>query len=191
MRPDSKAIERVIYYSYLHRDLNLTILQLRRTKLMLDNLRIFNINPNDLDEIETNLLSRRDELQNAARIIMQPLFENIDFGHSNLNHWVFSTKDIERNYCRLEEILRHKGVVSDPIYGRSFVMLLEDYTDPSLGKFYCGELINLSVAIHFLDSIPKRKQRPKNLYDSMTELLMTAMNSKRRTVFLSNENNEP
>lgn len=188
MRPDAKAIDRVIYYSYLNRDLNLTILQLRRTKLMLDNLRIFNINPRDLNDIELSLLSRRDELQNSARLIMEPLFEGIDFGHSELNFWTFSTKDIERNYCRFEEVLRRKGVTNTQIYGRSFIMLLEDYTDPTLGKFYCGELINLSTAAHFLNNIPKRKHRPKNLYDSMTDLLISAMNKKRRSVFLSNEN---
>jgi hypothetical protein len=184
VKPDSTVIERVIYYSILVRDIRITLLQLRKTKIMMRGLGIMNLNFNDLTENELKLIHHDEEIQNACKQLLLPLFEGIDFGHKYLNHWVIPMSDIKQGYCELEEILQYKS--NRPLlFGRKFVLLLGDYTDPTLGKFYSGELIELSKAIHFIDKIPPKKDKVKGLYDAIRNSITLA--SRQRSKIYLNE----
>lgn len=166
MKPNQTSINRVIYYSILIRNIKLTLLQLRYTKVLMRGLDIMNLNFNDLNENELKLIHNMDELQNACRLLLFPIFDGIDFGHKYLDHWAIPMNDIKNGYCELEEILQYKE--GRPlIFGRKYILLLYDYSDSTLGKFYGGELIELNKAIHFIDNIPLQKDKVKGLYDAI------------------------
>jgi hypothetical protein len=173
MKPDATVINRVIYYSILIRDIKLTLLELRKTKLLMRGLAIQNLNFNDLTENELKLINNMWEVEKSCRLLLEPLFEGINFGHKYLNHWSLSMSDIRKGFAELEEIKQFKD--SRPlIFGRKYILLLYDYTDKSLGKFYAGEVIELEKAIHFIDDIPERKDKVKGLYDAILNSIQLA-----------------
>ena len=177
MKPNQTVIERVIYYSILIRNIRITLLQIRKTMLMIRGLNIQNLTINDLKENESVLLHSIEEIQTACKQMLVPIFEGIDFGHTYLNHWAIPMSNIKNGYCELEEILQYKE--DKPlIFGRRYILLLYDYIDPSLGKFYGGELIELSKAIHFIDNIPQQPDRVKGLYDAIINSLMLATRTR-------------
>jgi hypothetical protein len=163
---DPTIMTRVIYYSILHRDIKISLLQLRMTKLAIRNLRTTIPSFNDLNDVEIELMHRSDEIQQSCRLLLEPLFEGIDFGHKYFNHWTIPIRDIRQGYCELEEIKQFKDR-RPLIFGRKYILLLYDYTDSSLGIYKAGRLIELSHAIHFIDSIPPRKDKVKGIYDAI------------------------
>lgn len=177
VKPNQTVIERVIYYSILIRNIRITLLQIRKTMLMVRGLDIQNLTINDLKENELVLLHAIDEIQAACKQMLSPIFENIDFGHDYTNHWAIPMNDIKNGYCELEEIIQFKE--GKPIvFGRKYILLLYDYIDPTLGKFYGGELIPLHKAIHFIDNIPKQQDKVKGLYDAIINSLVLATRTR-------------
>lgn len=166
MIPDKTVINRVIYYSIISRDIKITLLQLRKTMIMIRGLGLTVPSYKDLKDVELELMYRANEIENSCRILLSPLFENIDFGHKYLNHWSFSMNDIKEGFCRLEEIVQYKNG-KPHIFGRKYILLLHDYIDESLGKFYAGELVSYEKAVHFIDNIPPQKDKVKGLYDAI------------------------
>jgi hypothetical protein len=174
VKPDPTVIRKVVHYSVLLRNIRLTLLQLRRTMLMIRGLNTTIPNFEDLREVEAQLMRRADEIQSACKLMLQPLLDGKDFGHTRLNHWSLSMGDIKCGFCELEEILAYND--DRPIqFGRKYILLLNDYTDSTLGKFYAGELIPLEKAIHFIDSIPIKENRITGLYDAVIRSLEMAM----------------
>ena len=129
----------------------------------------------DLRKVEEQLISRASEIQQACKLLLQPLFMGIDFGHDRLNYWTLSMNDIKFGYCELEEVVRYNSEDVPKIFGRKFILLIEDYDDSTLGKFYGGELIAYEKAVHFLPNIPKKEDKIKGLYDAMRHTLQIAM----------------
>lgn len=168
VKPNATAINRIVYYSVLLRDIKITLLQLRRTILMVRGLGVTVPSYTDLKDVEVELIRRAGEVQLACRLLFMPLLEGIDFGHEHLNHWAVSMQDIKRGYCELEEILKYKDDRPE-LFGRKFIMLLRDFSDPTLGTWYAGELIPFEKAVHFIDSIPENKEKLKGLYDAMVQ----------------------
>ena len=174
VKSDASAINRVIYYSVLLRDIKLTLLQLRFTKVAIRNLSLTVPSFNDLNNVESELRRREIEVQQSCKLLLQPILEGIDFGHDYLNHWAVSMIDIRRGYCELEEILRYSN--SKPAhFGRRYILLLQDFKDPILGNFVSGNLIDITTAIHFIDRIPENKSRPRGLYDAIINNLNLAI----------------
>lgn len=174
MKPDPTVISRVIYYSILIRDIKITLLKLRETKILMRGLRIQNLNFSDLNDNELKLIHNMEEVEHSCKLLLEPLFEGIDFGHKYLNHWSLAMSDIKKAYAELEEIKQFKD--NRPlIFGRKYILLLFDYTDSTLGKFYAGEIIELSKAIHFVDDIPERLDKVKGLYDAMLNSTQLAL----------------
>lgn len=186
VKPDITVINRVIYYSTLLRDIRITLLQLRKTMIMIRGLGLTIPSFNDLNNIEVQLIRRMQEIEAICKQLLQPLFEGINFGHEYLNHWAIPMSDVEKGYCELEEILQFKD--HRPIlFGRKFILLLQDYEDTTLGKFYGGELIELSKAIHFIEKIPgKVNNKKKGLYDAIRDSIELALRY-RTSKTLSNE----
>ena len=167
MKTDQSVINRIEYYSILLRDIRITLLQLRITKLMIRGLSMTVPSYSDLNNIESELMRRGEEVQNSCRLLLQPILEGIDFGHAYLNHWAISMIDIRRRYCELEEILQYNGNHIPKRFGRRFILLLDDYEDPDLGIFRSGELIAIATAVHFIDNIPPKKGKLKGLYEAI------------------------
>ena len=115
-----------------------------------------------------------EEVMQSCRLLLFPLLEGIDFGHNYLNHWALSMFDIKQGYCELEEILQYSNN-KPKMFGRKYILLLEEYNDLTLGKFYGGELIPLERAIHFINDIPKKKDKSKGLYEAMVDNITLAM----------------
>jgi hypothetical protein len=174
VKPDATAINRVVYYSILLRNIRITLLQLRKTMLLIRGLNITIPSFEDLRDVEQELIHRAEEIQHACRLLLQPLLSGINFGHEKLNHWALSMNDIKCGYCELEEIISYKNDKPET-FGKKFILLLSDYEDSTLGKFYSGELIPLEKAIHFVDNIPEKEDKVKGLYDAMVESITTAM----------------
>jgi hypothetical protein len=131
----------------------------------------------DLIEVETELINRANEIQHSCMLLLTPLLEGIDFGHKYLDHWAIPMSDIKNGYCELEEIVQYKE--GKPLlFGRKFILLLYDYEDESLGRFYGGELIELSKAIHFIDNIPQKKDKIRGLYDAIISSIQLASRYK-------------
>lgn len=173
VKPNATVMNRVIHYSILQRDIKVALLELRKTKLIIRGLGLLTPNFNDLNEIEMQLIRRSEEIQNACKILLLPLFDGIDFGHKYLNHWALSMPDIRKGFTELEEIIQYKD--DKPIiFGRRYIILLYDYTDPTLGIFYSGELIGLEKAIHFVDNIPEQKDKVKGMYDAVLDSIHIA-----------------
>ena len=105
--------------------------------------------------------------------ILLPLLEGKDFGHRSFNHWAVSMNEIRDGYCEFEEILGYSE--TKPMFGRRYILLLRDYEDSTLGKFYGGELIPYSVATHFLSNIPKKEDKIKGLFDAVIYDIEMAM----------------
>jgi hypothetical protein len=174
VKPNQTAINRIVYYSILQRDLRVTLLQLRKAMIMLRGLAFTIPSFNDLRAVELELISRSEEVQNNCKLLLLPILGNIDFGHKYLNHWAISMNDIKNGYCELEEIIQYKH--GRPlIFGRKYILLLYDYQDSTLGKFYGGEIIELAKAIHFIDNIPPQKDKVKGLYDAILNSIELAM----------------
>jgi hypothetical protein len=167
VKPEATAISRIEYYSILLRNIKVTLLQLRTTKLLIRGLGFNNPNFSDLDDVEMRLMCRHDEVQNACRLLLEPRFEGINFGHNRLNHWSLSMEDIKCGYCKLEEVIQYDKYGKPTKFGKKFILLLNEYVDPTLGKFYSGELIPIEKAIHFIDDIPEKKDKVKGLYDAV------------------------
>lgn len=173
MKPNPSVMNRIEYYSILSRNIKITLLQLRKTKLLIRGLNITIPSFNDLNDVESELMKRYQEIENATRLLIEPLLEGIDFGHRYLDHWSLSMYDIKCGYCELEEILQYNK--NAPIrFGRKFIMLVSDYDDSTLGKFYSGELIPFQTAIHFIDKIPKREDKIKGLHDAVIKTIELA-----------------
>lgn len=175
VKPNATVIGRIVYYSILLKNIKITLLQLRRAMLMLRGLSITIPNYKDLKEVETQLMYRANEIQFACMILLKPIFKGIDFGHNTLNHWAISMSDIKRGYCQLEEILQYDGD-KPKRFGRKFIVLLEDFNDGTLGKWYAGELIEWEKAQHFIDLIPEKVTTLKGLYEAVINHTLTAMN---------------
>jgi hypothetical protein len=174
MKPDINVVIKVTQYSLLIRDLRLTLLQVRRAILMLNNLRIPIHNKEEMRNLESELLYKLEEVERSCKLLLQPVFGGIDFGNDKMNHWHFSSEDIRNGYCRLEEVLHYKN--DRPVsFGRRYILLLEDYTDNVLGKFYGGELVPLETAVDFLDNIPVRTEKVKGVFDAYINNLSLAM----------------
>lgn len=191
VKPDSTVIDRVIYYSILQRDIKVSLFQLRQAILMIRGLRISSISSktNELSTLEVELLRTKDELETVTRRLLEPLFEGINFGHAYFNHWTIPMRDLKRGYCELEEIVRyiqHTDKPDELVYGKKYIMLLHEYNNPTLGKFYAGELIELSKAIHFIDLIPEQKDKQKGLYDAITSSIELSMRYHRTLNTLPN-----
>ena len=167
VKPDATVAERIKTLSILIVRFRITLLQLRKTMLLIRELSLTIPSYKDLQDVETELMSRCTEIEHSLRILMEPILQNIDFGHNRLNHWGVSTEDIRLGYCKLEEVIAY-DIYDKPIrFGRKFIVLLNDFTDPTLGKFYSGELIPWSVASNFIDDIPESKGKMKGLYDAV------------------------
>jgi hypothetical protein len=187
VRTDASVMRRIVYYSILLRNIKITLLQLRFTKLMISDLGMPIPSYNDLNNVESQLMSREQQMQHSCKLMLLPLFEGINFGHEHLNHWAISMIDIKRGYCELEEILQYDIKHKPKIFGRRFVMLLEDYKDPILGVFRSGELIKISTAIHFIDNIPESKDKVKGIFDAMINNMNMAI-TVRKSMQQSNGN---
>jgi hypothetical protein len=179
VKPDASAIKRIVYYSTLLRDIRLTLLQLRRTKLLIRNLGVTVPSFEDLNDVEVNLLRRAEEVKQASRLLLEPILEGIDFGHKRLDFWCFSVEDIKNGHCKLEEILNYDASGKPLMFGRRFILLLEDYSDETLGKFYAGELVPLEKAIHFIDKMPVKETKVHGLREAMLQNIEEAMKYKR------------
>ncbi len=166
MKPDKTVINRVIYYSNLTRESKLALFQLRKTMLAIRGLKFTIPSFNDLKDVEIELMRRIEEINMSSKLLLEPLFEGIDFGHKLLNNWTLATTEIEQGYCELEEILQY-NMGRPYMYGRRFILLLRDYVDPTLGKFYAGELIELVKASHFILNIPVIKDTKRGLYNAI------------------------
>lgn len=175
MKPDQKAIDRIVYYSILLRDIKITLLQLRKAMLMIRGLGLTIPSFEDLRNVEEQLLNRTNEVQHACRLLLEPLLGGIDFGHAKLNHWSLSMNDIKCGYCDLEEIIKYNNNDKPTMFGRKYILLLNDYKDSTLGKFYGGELIPYEKAVHFIVDIPQKKDKIKGLYDAMIHNIEIAM----------------
>jgi hypothetical protein len=187
VRTDASIMRRIVYYSILLRNIKIALLQLRFTKLMISDLGMPIPSHNDLNNVESQLMSRERQLQQSCKLLLSPLFEGIDFGNDYLNHWAVSMIDIKRGYCELEEILQYDIKHRPKMFGRRFVMLLEDYKDPTLGIYRSGELIKISTAIHFIDNIPESNDKVKGIFDAMINNINMAM-TIRKSMQQSNGN---
>lgn len=186
VKPNQNVIDRVIYYSILRRDIRVSLFQLRKAIIMIRGLRITIVSSPEMRDTEMELIRAVDSLENSCRLLLEPLFEGINFGHKYFNHWSIPMHDIHKGYCELEEIIQYKED-KPVIFGRKYILLLYDYTDSTLGKFYGGELIELSKAIHFIDNIPEKKDKLKGLYDAITSSIELSMRYHRTSNILSNE----
>ncbi len=176
MKPDKTVINRVIYYSNLIRESRLALFQLRKTMLAIRGLKFTIPSFNDLKDVEIELIRRIEEINNSSRLLLEPLFEGIDFGHKFLNNWTLSTTEIEQGYCELEEIKQYNN--GRPyIYGRKYILLLRDYTDATFGTFYAGELIEFVKADHFISNIPIIKDTKRGLYNAIIGSIKLALRS--------------
>jgi len=174
VKSDATIINRVIYYSILGRNIKLALLQLRFTKLAIRNLSLTVPSFNDLNDIESELIRREMEIQQSCKLLLQPLLSGIDFGHEYLNHWAVSMIDIKRGYCELEEIL-HYSNNRPKIFGKRYILLLVDFIDDALGNFRSGDLIDIAVAIHFIDKISGKDNKVKGIYDAIINNFNLAM----------------
>jgi len=179
VKPDITAINRVIYYSSLTRESRLTLFQLRKTIVALRQLNFSIPSFNDLKYVESELIRRMDEIQNASKLLLEPLLEGKDFGHKYLNIWTFSASEIEQGYCKYEEIKGYKNA-KPYLYGQNYVLLLRDYEDPTLGLFYGGSLINFTIAEKFIDNIPVKPWPLKGLYSTISKTIEIALSAPRQ-----------
>lgn len=182
VKSDASVINRVVYYSILLRNLRLSLLQLRFTKLAIRGLGVTVPSYKDLDTVESELMRREIEIQQSCRLLLEPLFNGIDFGHTYLNHWAVSMIDIRRGYCELEEILQYGANNIPKRFGRKFVLLLDDYTDPTLGNFRSGDLIGIATAVHFIDKIPEKENKVKGLYDAIINNINLAIRYRKSII---------
>jgi len=179
VKPDASVVKRLEFYSILMRDIKITLLQLRKTKLMIRGLRISSLTYSDLDEVEMKLIHNLEEVNNSCKRLLHPLLGGFDFGHERLNHWGFSIADIKLGYCKLEEILEYNK--NKPVrFGKRFILLLDDYKDPTFGSYAAGDLINIATASHFIDDIPPRKNVNKGLYQAIIQSMVMAMNYRNK-----------
>lgn len=170
VKPDTTVMQRVVKLSLLLRSTRISLLQLRHTMLCIRGLSFSIPSYNDLCNVESELMYRELEIHNACRLLLEPIFMGIDFGHRKLGHWAVSIHDIKYGYSELEEILQY-GIDNKPIrFGRKFILLFEDFEDKeTLGKFYSGELISMNVAQHFIATIPKKEDKINGLYDAVVK----------------------
>lgn len=175
-------MRRVEYYSILSRNIKITLLQLRKTKLLIRGLSLTVPSFNDLNDIELELMRRHEEIENASKLLIKPLLEGIDFGNEHLDFWTLSMYAIKCGYCELEEILQYDERSRPTKFGRKFIMLISDYNDSILGKFYSGELIPLQTAIHFIDKIPKKEDKIKGLHDAVIQTIDLAARHRAKRV---------
>lgn len=188
VKTDKTVVSRLIYLSTLLWKIKLTLLQLRRTMLMIRDLNLMVPNYKDLIEVEMQLIRRQDEIQNSCRLLLSPILMNIDFGHQKLNHWALSTNDIKRGYCELEEILTYNTKGNPVIFGRKYILLLVDHKDPILGEFVAGELLPLVNALAILDNIPEKKSVATGLYNAVLGSMQIALNYRTsKSIFKRNE----
>ena len=182
MKPSPTVMHRLEYYSILSRNIKITLLQLRKTKLLIRGLSLTIPSFNDLNDIELELIRRHEEIENASKLLIKPLLEGIDFGNERLDFWTLSMNDIKCGYCELEEILQYDERGRPTKFGKRFIMLISDYNDPILGKFYSGELIPFQTAIHFIDNIPKKKDKLKGLHDAVIRTIELAARHRAKRV---------
>ena len=174
MKPNQTAVDRIIHYSILLWDIKLTLFQLRKTMLLMRNLNFTSPTFKDLTEVEMALKRRETEIQYSCNILLDPLLEHKDFGHKKLGHWSVSVGEIAQGYCEYREILAYDNDKAIE-FGKEYILLLTDYEDNVLGKFYKGELIPFTIAQHFIDKIPPRKIRPKGLYEVLVQTIERAI----------------
>jgi len=177
VKPDITVINRVIYYSNLTRKARLSLLQLRKAMIMIRGLNFTIPSYNDLQSVEIELMRRLLEIQNASRLLLEPLLEGKDFGHKYFNQWTFSIPEIEQGFCALEEIKGYKDA-KPYMYGYKYILLLRDYEDQTLGKFYGGSLIPLTIANNFIDNIPQKKLASKGLYNALINSFEMALRAR-------------
>jgi len=175
VKPSKTAMNRIIYYSILIRNIRLTLLQLRKTMLMIRGLSVSAPHFTDLRDVELNLIHNQLQIQQACKLLIEPLLNGIDFGHKHVDNWSVNMRDIKQGYTELEEIVRYGSKKQSQIYGRKFILLHENFTDSTLGIFYSGELIELQKAIHFIDKIIPKSDKQKGLYDAMVNTTAMAM----------------
>lgn len=187
MEPDPTVINRVIHYSILLRNIRLTLLELRKTMILIRGLSFTVPSYKDLKQVEEQLQNRAEEVQRACKSLLLPLFEGIDFGHDYLNHWAFSMNDIKYGYCELEEILNYGSDNKPKMFGRKYILLLRDYKDQNLGIFKAGTLINWVTASHFLNDIPEQPSKVKGLYDAIVSSMLMATNYRISKNLFKNE----
>jgi hypothetical protein len=77
-----------------------------------------------IEEIET----RQFEINIQVKLLLKPLFQNIDFGYDDQGRWCLSQKEMQQGYILLE----HKCIYNEKrklISGYQCILFLSDYKD--------------------------------------------------------------
>jgi len=174
------AIERVIRYSTLIWEIGLTLMQLRRAKLMINTIGIIS-NPQSgyIDEIMTSLERRKLELNNACKLLLLPLLQGKDFGHIKLDRFFFGQTEIKDGYAVYELVVGYDSLGLPIRNGQRYVLFLCPYYHPILGKFEEGGLYNFEIVKGFLNEVTpaskKYRRRIRSIFDSMHDTIANAL----------------
>lgn len=179
---NASAVERIIRYSLYIWEIGLALLQLRKLKTMINSIgHISNTMVYNLDEIEAALIRRRDELNNACRLLLLPLLEGKDFGHSSLNRYYFGQNEIKDGYLLFEEVKGYTSIGIPIRNGMKYVLLLTPYYNKQLGQFDAGVLYNYEQVKSFIDiealrpAMEIHKRKVKSVFDSMHDSIGNAL----------------
>ena len=179
---NASAVERIIRYSLYIWEMGLALLQLRKLKTMINSIgHISNTMVSNLDEIEAALTRRRDELNNACRLLLLPLLEGKDFGHKCLNRYYFGQNEIKDGYLLFEEVKGYTTIGLPVRNGKKYVLLLTPYYNKQLGAFDTGVLYDYEQVKSFIDMEALRpameiyKHKVKSVFDSMQDSIGNAL----------------
>jgi hypothetical protein len=144
---EETVIQRIIRYSKIVLTLKLNKTQLERAFEVSNKIKIrifskiyYNIMIQELD-------SRQFEINNQIRILLEPLFQGVNYGYSNLAHWALSQIEMQNGYILLE----HDCIYNEKcklISGYQCILFLSDYKDTthdiSEGSIYpIGEVFQI------------------------------------------------
>lgn len=176
LEQNEQAINRLIKYSVYLWEIGLTLLQLRRTKNMINAISIISVPSKDaLNDIEMELTHRRDELNKACKNLLLPILQGKNFGHVQLDRYFFGQTELKEGYALYQEIAGFSYSGNPTYTGRKYVLLLVDHTDEKLGKFRAGELLDFEIAKYFIGNLyiksGKYRASSKTIFHSMHDTI--------------------
>jgi len=125
---EETTVQRIIRYSKIVLALKLNKIQLIKAREVSLKIPVSLFNRKYYKEMIDEIDRRQLEINNQIKSLLQPLFQNIDFGYSEYGQWAFSQKEMQEGYVQLEHFVGYNNINNIPVK-EYYILFLSDYQD--------------------------------------------------------------
>ncbi len=116
---EETTVQRIIRYSKIVIALKINKIQLQRSYEVSIKIPISLFTRKYYKEMTDEIDRRQLELNNLIKNLMQPLFQNKDFGYIDYRYWALTQKEMQKGYILLQDITTKE----------QFILFLANYED--------------------------------------------------------------